>query len=646
MISVVEIAKPELREPFPNIPDFWKDPVTGLYVPKYENKNIDYRTSLLANAEKDIILQEDLLAASKSSLKFWVNTFVWTFHQFDVDSGGQRLWSDNAHVPFISWQVQDDLFDELEWCLANGKDILIDKARDMGASWICVCFLHWLWLFKKDIQLLEMSRVENYVDQPGNMKALFQKHDHINQWLPEWMLPPSCLPGKKNRTKLHLFNEDNGSCIDGESTTINAASGDRRAVLLLDEFAKVKDGGSMRSATRDAALVRIINSTPAGPGTEYAKWKKSGQIKVFILPYWDHPQKGNGRYVKEKVNGGWDIRSPWFDIEEKVRDRKHLAQEVLRQDLESGDLFFEPTNIHKHKALFARPPKSRWSVKMNKMVSNDSIASIIRKRDFSKAVVKRSVKGSLRLWVNLIEGRPDQSVDYIFGIDIGKGQSASNSVISIKCKQTGEKVAEWRNAETPPYEMARVAVALALWFGGKAPRRLPFMKWEMNGPGWDFGRMIVKIFGYPYFYRMKTTGGISEKTTDKYGWHSNRSANSNSKELLLREYDRVLAQGGYINHCEFALDEALSYICYPDGSIGPAALVEENASAKKTHGDCVIADALTLDDTEIPKNKASDAFNNIENKNFCFEGRYRAFKKARNAKKKDSYRHTFDFLRS
>jgi hypothetical protein len=248
------------------------------------------------------------------------------------------------------------------------------------------------------------------------------------------------------------------------------------------------------------------------------------------------------------------------------------------------------------------------------------------------------VKGSLRLWANLINGRPDQSVDYIFGCDISKGQGASNSVISIKCKQTGEKVGEWRDAETPPYEMARIAIALALWFGGRPPRNLPFLKWEMNGPGWDFGRMIVKVFLYPYYFRMKSEGVVFEKASAKYGWHSGRD----SKELLLREYDRVLAHGGYINHSDFALEEALSYIHFSDGSIGPAELVEENSSAKKTHGDCVIADALTLDDKEIPKSTSKSIIASTQ----CFEGRYRAFKRAKKQTGKKQYRQKFDFLRS
>ena len=60
-----------------------------------------------------------------------------------------------------------------------------------------------------------------------------------------------------------------------------------------------------------------------------------------------------------------------------------------------------------------------------------------------------------------------------------------------------------------------------------------------------------------------------------------------------------MAHGGFINHSEFALEEALYYIHFPDGYVGPATLVQENSSARKTHGDCVIADALTLEEGKV-----------------------------------------------
>ena len=565
-----------------------------------------WKEKLLLQAEHDTILQTDLLAACAESLLYFVNAFVWTYHQFDVDpTTGQRIESISPHEPFITWEIQDELFNKFEYHLAHALDILISKCRDMGASWCCIIFLHWLWLFhKKGPQLLEMSRTREYVDQTGNHKALFQKHDKINEWLPAWMVPPGCLPGGKYRTKMHMHNVLTGATIDGESTTKHAGSGDRRLIALLDEFSKVEFGNEMRSATRDVALMRIINSTPAGPGTEYSRWKRSGQIKVFHLPFWEHPEKGAGRHVEEKEDGGWEIKSPWFDIEESVRSPKELAQEVLAQDIESGDMFFTQINFQKHISMFGTEPLSRFSIDLKSNIANEEVGNYIKRKDYSCVDIRQNKKGALRVWTHLMMGRPDQSKSYRLGIDVSKGQGASNSVISIKCRETGEKIAEWRDANTPAYELSRVAVAIAIWCGGKLPHRLPFMKWEMNGPGWDFGRMVVLQFCYPYYYRKKTVGQVNNTETKKYGWH----ADPTSKNELLMQYDRVMAHGGYINHSIFALEEAMYYIYFSDGYIGPAGLVEENSSARKTHGDCPIADALTLEEgkaavlTEKPAN--------------------------------------------
>lgn len=594
------LLRPVLSTPFPAYESYWKCPHSGLMVPKNPIENVEWRGNLLTSAEKDPLLQQDLMSLCAESLLFWINAFAWTYHQKEVDpiTGAESVVK-FEHVPFITWKIQDRLFKKFLYNLEHPKDILIDKSRDMGASWCGIDFIHWVWLFRDECQMLEMSRTEDYVDKPGNMKALFQKHDYINQWLPEWMVPPGTLPGGKYRTKMHMKNILNGSCVDGESTTENAGSGDRRKIVLLDEFAKVEKGSLIRSSTTDVSPFRIVNSTPAGPGTEYARWKKSGQIEVFQLAWWEHPEKGSGRTVWQDDNGAWHITSPWYAVESKRRSPKEMAREIDMKDTESGDLFFTLENIKKHVALFGSEPRYRYHINLDKKIADAIVYRKIKSKDYKAVKLNRGKNGPLRVWCKLSLGRPDQTKTYVFGCDIGKGQGASNSVISIKCRETGEKIAEWRDANTPPYTMARVAVALAIWCGGRKPKGLPFMKWEKNGPGIDFGKQLVKVFKYPYCYYMDKQGDKHQKKLSKYGWHSSRE----SKFELLTEYDRALAHGGYINHSIFGLEEAEMYIEYKDGGIGPASLVAESASAKKTHGDVVIADALTIDAKEFGKIK-------------------------------------------
>lgn len=601
----LQATQPKLPEPFPVPLEIWTDPKTGIAIPKHREANLAWRMDLIEKAEKDKGMQKDLLAACAASQLFWINAFSMTFHQFDVDKTGKRIESSHADQPMITWPLQDRLLLRFEDCITNGEDILVDKARDMGASWCCINFMHWLMCFrksKKPTELLGMSRNEDNVDKTGNMKAIFQRHDYINQWLPEWMRPPDCFRGQVNRSHMHWHNPINNATLDGESTTKHAARGDRRLVGFLDEFGAVQNGQAMRMSSKDACLVRIINSTSV-PGSEYNKWRSDGTIKVFIMPYWEHPDKGAGRYTKQTKAGKWEVRSPWFDKEEKDRGPKYCATEILREDTEPGLSFFQSQNIDNHEAMYVRPPTSTWDIKWRKTLGYEDVSRFLRTKDQSMVFAVEKAYGPLKLWCTLENGRPDQSLSYIFGIDTGKGQGASNSVISIKCKETGEKVGEWADATYPPYDFAQIIIAVAMWFGGAKPFRLPFLKWENNGPGWDVGRIIVKKCLYPYYFVNESTGKTTTKKSNQYGFQMSRE----SKYLLLSIYDKALAHGGYANRSQIALEEARTYVHFSGGGIGPAYMMQENASAKKTHGDRVIADALTIETNDMPKNKAKTA---------------------------------------
>jgi len=392
----------------------------------------------------------------------------------------------------------------------------------------------------------------------------------------------------------------NRSTIAGEATGEHAMRADRCSILLLDEFAAVDNGSEIRTSTADVTPCRIVNSTSIGAGTEYARWKNSGQIKVFSLMFWDHPDKGKGRFVlQDPVTKTYHISSPWFERQKERRTEKEIAQEILGEDLEAGDTFFELSLIDKHIALFARPPKSSWNIKLKDGIANDRIFDILRRRDNSVVSARKVKEGKLDVWIELIDGRPDQSKTYIFGIDTSKGQGASESVVSIKCKQTGEIIAKWKCRNTPPYEFARVIVALALWCGGANPQRLPFLRWENNGPGWDLGRLLVHDFKYPYYYCSEITGKVGTKKTDRYGFHISRE----SKELLLRAYERALLQGKITNHDKQSLEQAKYYIYMPSGAVGPADLTDKKQAEKLLHGDRVMADALTVEDKEVMQPK-------------------------------------------
>ena len=597
-------VKPILDDAALESPVVWVCPITGIEVPKDPVKNLEWRARMLALAESDGELRVDLYTAASQSVLFFVNAFCFTIRVFEPGTEGRVKQAQHTHIPFVTWPIQDTHLLRIENAIETGEELLTDKSRDMGATWDHIAVMAHQFLFRDDRSMLMISRKEDAVDnldaRPGgnypfgslsDPGTLFGKLDNILNRLPEWMLP------KLARKKLHLINLSNRSRVDGESANATAGSSDRRTLIFLDEMAKMAEGEAIKRSTKDVTACRLVCSTPNGPGTAYSKWRLSGQIPVFILPWWEHPEKGKGRYVATDELGRFKIRSPWYDHETEVRSPKEVAIEIDMDHIGSGETFFEGVIIEEHKQLFARPAKRKLNVTFKKSVTDSAIPELLVKRDV--AALEITPRGPWRVWCNLLHGRPDQTRTYTVACDISKGMGASNSTISVMCNETKEKVAEYADANTPPYEFAKLACAACLWVGG---RTRPLLIWENNGdPGFDFGRQVVHTYRYPHVYFDRVEGTLAQKKGKRYGWRSNPEKKATALGLLRRAY----AHGGFINHSEEALTEATTYVHYEGGGIGPAALVEESDSARKCHGDRVIADMLCLvGQIEAPRYRA------------------------------------------
>lgn len=591
--------------------------------------------SVFEKAAKDTGLQKELRSACSLSILYWINTFVYTDRLFRVDENGVKVncnTVDERVIPMITWDIQDTHLLKLQAAIQGGNDLLTDKTREMGATWNHIAVLDHGFQFLKSQSYLMMSRKEEAVDEgKKNYSTLFGKCDFIHDWQPNWLTP------NITRTHMHLVNNDLSSRIDGESANATAGSSDRRTAVFMDEAAKMDRAESIFRSIRDVTASLLVCSTPNGPGTAYSKLRQSGRIPVFILPWWEHPEKGLNRYVVfDEELKRWKIRSPWYDNEEKIRSPKEMAIEIDMDHIGSGDTYFEAAVVEQHRSMFSKRPRHEFQITLDENIPNQTVAEALKNPSLSQIKKKRIKNAPLKVWTQLIFDRLDQTKTYTLGVDIGKGQGASNSTISVLCNETNEKVAEWASAHLPPYDFARVCVAVAIWVGGQ--KGLPFIIWEANGdPGIDFGRNIYKIFNYPYVYVDESVGKLTDKKSQTYGFHSSRE----KKEALLSNYRRLLAQGGYVNPSEQALDEALVYIYYENGGIGPSELLEENANARATHGDRVIADALSLWPSRADKGIAENITPKAPHGSFAW--RKTQFKRPKKKKKNPSWRQKFNF---
>ncbi|QDP47824.1 MAG: putative terminase large subunit [Prokaryotic dsDNA virus sp.] len=528
-------------------------------VPKDYDKNLAYRSELLDEAIENPSVREELWIACSRDLLFYINMFGWTYDPRKA----------NGVLPFITYKFQDESMRQIRDCILDGRDLVIKKSRDMGASWMLLTVFEWFWHFKDGQSFLLVSRNEDYVDKTGNPKALFWKIDFIHKHLPNWLIP------NITRTKLRLTNEDNGSSIDGESTTGDVARGDRRTAIGLDEFAAFEVDSSYRAlaSTRDATRCRIFNSTPAGSSNAFYDIAHSDGFEQLGLHWSLHPEKAEGLYEQ-----GGKIRSPWYDAEcKRCAHSQEIAQELDIDFAGSDYQFFDSKMLTRQIAEFAKPPMKVGDVQ-------------IHQESCTVMAFHSAPKGRLRLWFDPgAASRVPTDGPFALGVDIATGTGSSNSVISIGNCKTGEKVAEFVDSRTRPEELGRIAVALARWFSD-ANGKGAYIVWEAPGPGRNFGDTVIES-GYRNFYFKEDDAKLRKGSGSRIpGWWPTKD----NKRALYAEYRDALANGRFLNRSKDALSECREIVYTAHGWIQHSKTNSsmDPSGARENHGDRPTADAL------------------------------------------------------
>lgn len=222
----------------------------------------------------------------KRNITAWVNDWVWTFDPRQKPSSR----------PMLLFPVQEQyLLWRQERC-ANKEGGVVEKSRDMGATWLNA--LHHLhsWLFEDGFKGAFGSRKEDLVDRIGDPDSIFEKIRIAVRLLPMWMLPE-----KYDLGYLKLVNSDRGSSITGEAGD-NMGRGGRSRIYDVDEAAFLERPDKVDAAISANSEIIFYTSTPNGPGNPFAKKRHGGKHKVFTLHWRDHPFKDDAWYEKQKDN--------------------------------------------------------------------------------------------------------------------------------------------------------------------------------------------------------------------------------------------------------------------------------------------------------------------------------------------------------
>lgn len=265
------------------------------------------RLEALEAINKDPILKMGALEHYKDNPIDFINDWTITF---DPRNAGSDI---PVTMPLILFPKQEDLVRFLLSCIEDGEGGLIEKARDMGATWVCCAFSVWLFLFKDGASIGWGSRKQEYVDKLGEMDSIFEKIRAIINNLPVFFLPKG-FDSDKHMNFMRILNPETGGSISGEAGD-NIGRGGRKTLYFKDESSHYERPELIEAALGDNTDVQIDISSVNGTGNVFYRRRQNGvmwtddfleslprgKTRIFIMAWEDHPNKTQEWYDRRRA---------------------------------------------------------------------------------------------------------------------------------------------------------------------------------------------------------------------------------------------------------------------------------------------------------------------------------------------------------
>lgn len=247
-----------------------------------------------------------LLAASKTYYASRPAEFIMDW----MDTYDPRKTS-QKWMPFVFFEKQMQLVEFFESLDHDQESGLIEKCRDMGATWVACAYSVWRWLFIPNDAIGWGSRKESLVDKLGDADSIFEKMRLLINRLPKCFLPKD-FNVARHATYMKLKNPENGSIISGEAGD-NIGRGGRKSLYFKDEAAHYERPEKIEAALGDNTNVQIDISSVNGLGNVFHRraehailWEPGksfarGFVRKFIMDWRDHPAKTQEWYNARKA---------------------------------------------------------------------------------------------------------------------------------------------------------------------------------------------------------------------------------------------------------------------------------------------------------------------------------------------------------
>lgn len=224
------------------------------------------------------------LARCANDVAFWADRWVWTYDPREPVSS----------LPLSLFDKQREFLGWLRDLETAQDDGVVEKSRDMGATWLCGVYAAHAWLFRDGFKAGFGSRKLDLVDKLDDPDCIFEKVRFLVNRLPLWMRP-----ARYDLSYCKLINHDRGSSITGEGGD-EIGRGGRASIYFVDEAAFLERPEKVDRALSQTTRCRVDVSTPNGMGNPFYRRRHGGQVKVFTFHWSTDPRKGLAWYEREK----------------------------------------------------------------------------------------------------------------------------------------------------------------------------------------------------------------------------------------------------------------------------------------------------------------------------------------------------------
>jgi phage terminase large subunit len=209
-------------------------------------------------------------------------------------------------IPFVPFKRQRELIQFLHELLYTQESGLVEKSRDMGATWVCCLFSVWLFLFWDGSTTGWGSRDRDLVDRIGDPDSIMEKIRIQLRNTPRIFLPKG-FNLNTHMPSMRILNPETGATIVGDIGD-NIGRGGRSLAYFKDESAWYEHPEMIEAALADNAMVQVDVSSVAGLGNVFHRRREvgvdwypkaklpKGRVRVFVLDWRDHPGKSQKWY--------------------------------------------------------------------------------------------------------------------------------------------------------------------------------------------------------------------------------------------------------------------------------------------------------------------------------------------------------------